>query len=460
MNISQAKDMIRDTVRIYLKKNEFGEYVIPYMKQRPIYMLGAPGIGKTAILEQVAKEFQIPVVTFSMTHMTKENAVGLPMVKRIPFGDRYQEVTDYTVSEIIAAVYRVILDSGKSEGILFLDEINCVTDSLAPFMLLFLQYKRFGNKELPPGWVIVAAGNPKEYNYAARDFELAIKDRLKFISVEPDVKVWLSYARKSLVHPAILAYLAVHGEQFYVLKNDGENLQYVTARGWEDLSKVLFLYEDEALPVTLALIRQYITVLDVSEAFFEFYRVSRRYAERGYYEMIFSGYTSISGLNMKSLSYEYRLALLSGLVSEIAVSRLKVYYEEEHHSILGDVIDYFGSAAYEVGALMALEKKRLQLEETMKQEQAGGNLKTERRHALMAVISELNDCKKAFAQEKRPDEARVRSRLEMEQKGVEQQMNADIKRIQNMTDRSIDFIAENWPDSPESEYFRQEMQSL
>ena len=99
MNISQAKDMIRDTVRIYLKKNEFGEYVIPYMKQRPIYMLGAPGIGKTAILEQVAKEFQIPVVTFSMTHMTKENAVGLPMVKRIPFGDRYQEVTDYTVKQ-------------------------------------------------------------------------------------------------------------------------------------------------------------------------------------------------------------------------------------------------------------------------------------------------------------------------------------------------------------------------
>ena len=56
MNIKQAKDDIENTVRLYLKKDEFGEYRIPVIRQRPIFLLGAPGIGKTAIMEQVAQE--------------------------------------------------------------------------------------------------------------------------------------------------------------------------------------------------------------------------------------------------------------------------------------------------------------------------------------------------------------------------------------------------------------------
>lgn len=50
MNIKQAKDDIENTVRLYLKKDEFGEYRIPVIRQRPIFLLGAPGIGKTAIM--------------------------------------------------------------------------------------------------------------------------------------------------------------------------------------------------------------------------------------------------------------------------------------------------------------------------------------------------------------------------------------------------------------------------
>ena len=55
MNIKQAKDYIKDCVKIYLKKDEFGEYRIPVVRQRPIFLLGAPGIGKTAVMEQIAQ---------------------------------------------------------------------------------------------------------------------------------------------------------------------------------------------------------------------------------------------------------------------------------------------------------------------------------------------------------------------------------------------------------------------
>lgn len=78
MNIKQAKEYIKNSVHLYLKKDEWGEYKVPVVRQRPIFLLGAPGIGKTAIMEQIAQEMGIALVTYSMTHHTRQSALGLP----------------------------------------------------------------------------------------------------------------------------------------------------------------------------------------------------------------------------------------------------------------------------------------------------------------------------------------------------------------------------------------------
>ena len=70
--MKQAKECIKDTVRLYLKKNEFGDYRIPIVRQRPVFLIGAPGIGKTAIMEQIAQELSIALVSYSMTHHTRQ----------------------------------------------------------------------------------------------------------------------------------------------------------------------------------------------------------------------------------------------------------------------------------------------------------------------------------------------------------------------------------------------------
>ena len=80
MNIKQAKEHIKNSVKIYLKKDEFGEYRIPVVRQRPIFLLGSPGIGKTAIMEQIAQELGIALVSYSMTHHTRQSALGLPFI--------------------------------------------------------------------------------------------------------------------------------------------------------------------------------------------------------------------------------------------------------------------------------------------------------------------------------------------------------------------------------------------
>ena len=176
MNIKQAKEEIKHTVEAYLSKDTMGEYVIPAIRQRPILLMGPPGIGKTQIMEQVARECRIGLVAYTITHHTRQSAVGLPFIREEEYDGKTYSVTEYTMSEIIASIYRKRKESGLTEGILFIDEINCVSETLAPTMLQFLQCKTFGNQAVPKGWVIVAAGNPPEYNKSVRDFDMVTLD--------------------------------------------------------------------------------------------------------------------------------------------------------------------------------------------------------------------------------------------------------------------------------------------
>ena len=58
MDIKRAKQEIEHTIQAYLSKDEYGEYQIPAIRQRPVLLMGPPGIGKTQIMEQIAKDLQ------------------------------------------------------------------------------------------------------------------------------------------------------------------------------------------------------------------------------------------------------------------------------------------------------------------------------------------------------------------------------------------------------------------
>ena len=155
MNIKEAKEQISNAMKAYFTKDEFGNYAIPIEKQRPVFLMGPPGIGKTAIMEQIAAELDVGLVSYSMTHHTRQSALGLPFIVKKTYGGVEYDVSEYTMSEIIAIVYDMIEATGHKEGILFLDEINCVSETLAPAMLQFLQYKIFGRHTVPAGWIVV-----------------------------------------------------------------------------------------------------------------------------------------------------------------------------------------------------------------------------------------------------------------------------------------------------------------
>lgn len=275
MNIKQAKEEIKHTVQAYLSKDAFGEYKIQAVRQRPVLLIGPPGIGKTQIMEQIARECEIGLVAYTITHHTRQSAVGLPFIKEEQYDGKTYSVTEYTMSEIIASVYRKIEEGGRKEGILFIDEINCVSETLAPTMLQFLQCKTFGNQAVPEGWIIAAAGNPPEYNKSVRDFDMVTLDRVRCMNIEADLGVWKEYAREKRLNSAILSYLELRPKNFYRVEADVDGLQFVTARGWEDLSNLMDVYEELGIPVDEEIIHEFLRHEDVAEdvsAYFDLYK--------------------------------------------------------------------------------------------------------------------------------------------------------------------------------------------
>ena len=232
MNIREAKEQVKFTVKSYLTRNEIGDYVIPVERQRPIFLMGPPGIGKTAIMGQIASELDIALVSYSMTHHTRQSALGLPFIADKVYGGQNVRVSEYTMSEIISSMYEEMEKTGKKEGILFLDEINCVSETLAPSMLQFLQFKTFGMHQIPDGWVVVTAGNPPEYNNSVREFDIVTWDRLKRVDIEPDFPAWKEYAYEAKVHPSITTYLSIKNADFYLVQTTVDGKAFVAARGW------------------------------------------------------------------------------------------------------------------------------------------------------------------------------------------------------------------------------------
>lgn len=329
MNINRAKEEIKNTVEAYLHKDELGDYCIPVIRQRPILLIGPPGVGKTQIMEQVAKECRIGLVSYTITHHTRQSAVGLPFIEKKTYGGKEYSITQYTMSEIVAAIYEKIQQTSLKEGLLFIDEINCVSETLAPTMLQFLQCKTFGNHPIPEGWIIAAAGNPPEYNKSVRDFDVVTLDRVKKITVEPDYEVWKEYAYEAGIHPAILSYLNIKKQYLCYIETTVDGRFFATPRGWEDLSRLLEVYERLGKRADREVIIQYLQHPKISKDFANYLELYEKYKSDYQVDEILSGVIRENLCDrLLKAPFDERLSIVGLLLSKIG-SRFREILEQE-----------------------------------------------------------------------------------------------------------------------------------
>ena len=425
MNIQEAKEEIKKTVRAYTARTAAGTFRIPVPRQRPVLLIGPPGIGKTAIMEQIAGECGVGLVSYTMTHHTRQSAIGLPVLTEKQFAGKAYTVTSYTMSEIIASVYEQIEKTGCRDGILFLDEINCVSETLMPAMLQFLQYKTFGSHALPEGWVIVAAGNPPAYNRSVREFDTVTLDRVRYMKVEPDFPIWKHYAVERGLHPAVLSFLELRPERFYVME-PGEK-GFVTGRAWEDLSEILLTMEELELGVEEALFGQYLQDEDTATEFTFYYRLYEKWKKELKPEQILTGAADVP-TNLPSLPFDERLCIVWLLLQRIYT--LGRAYEEQQK--LSDSLRFFADGLGQGTAeqLTALVDERLdRRRKSLAVRKENGLLEAGEEEREQRLFNVIRDCREAVRTGGAADAFSERSG--QEQKRAERQRKELTAAMQN-----------------------------
>lgn len=267
--IHDAKEEIKNDVRIYLRKDADGNYLLPSSKKNPIYIVGEPGIGKTEMAKQIADELGIGFYATSLTHHTRNSVLGLPTITEL----QGEKVTEYTMPDILTQVERCVAQ-GQTEGILLIDEFASMSDALVAPMLAFLQNKSIGNHALPEGWVMLLCSNPPEYNETAREFDAAVMDRVRYMRVTYSAKDFLQYAEQIQIHPLIIEYIRKHPDSAYLCEETKGNKEIVTARSWENLSHCIYGYEAIGAEITERLVYQFVKSKRVSHEFTQYYVLS------------------------------------------------------------------------------------------------------------------------------------------------------------------------------------------
>ena len=403
MNIKQAKQEIFNTLKAYLTRDALGNYLIPTVRQRPVLLMGPPGVGKTQIMEQIAAEAGVGLVAYTITHHTRQSAIGLPFIEKHTYGGQEYSVTEYTMSEILASVYQLMEKTGLKEGILFLDEINCVSETLAPMMLQFLQCKTFGNQRLPEGWLIVAAGNPPEYNKSVRDFDVVTLDRVKRIDVKEDFAVWKEYARRRGLHGAVISYLDIRKEHFYRIETTVDGLQFATARGWEDLSELIYAYEKLDMRVNRDVIGQYIQLPRIAKDFANYLDLFYKYRKTYHVEDILQGtWQPITVRELREAPFDEKLSVMGLILSRLTESAKATRLQDALTTRLHGELGVFKAKLAEEQPDAVLQQLIAHQQAQLKRAQEAGQLEKEERNLAMSLVNKLEQYRENLRQQEIP----------------------------------------------------------
>jgi hypothetical protein len=187
--------------------------------QTPIMVVGAPGIGKSSVIQQVAAELGLDVIDLRLGQIPPMDIRGLPVVE--------DGISRYARPEWLPV---------EGRGILFLDELTNAAPTVQGLAQQLLLDRCVGEHKLGDGWFIVAAGNAREHGAATHGMPTPVANRMFHFSLEAEFSCWKTYALKQRLHEDVVGFLSFRPELLFRL--DRKESAFPTPRSWEGASRL------------------------------------------------------------------------------------------------------------------------------------------------------------------------------------------------------------------------------
>ncbi|WP_298691822.1 MoxR family ATPase [uncultured Sulfuricurvum sp.] len=192
----------------------------------PVFLWGPPGIGKSSIVAQIAKEKNIAFIDLRLSLLDPTDLRGIPFFNA-------------ENHEAIWAPPSFLPNADQSEGILFLDELNTAAPMVQASAYQLILDRKIGEYRLPDGWAIVAAGNRESDRGVVFRMASPLANRFVHLEMEASVEDWRSWAIGSQIDPSIVAFIAHRPDALFTFDTKNENRSFATPRTWAYVNEII-----------------------------------------------------------------------------------------------------------------------------------------------------------------------------------------------------------------------------
>jgi MoxR-like ATPase len=195
-------------------------------RQLPVFIWGAPGIGKSSIVKQIAQTKALEFLDLRLSLLDPTDLKGIPFFNA-------------ETKEGIWAKPSFLPSDPESRGILFLDEINTAPPAVQASAYQLILDRKVGEYELPKGWSIVAAGNRENDRGVVYKMPPPLANRFVHFEMEVDFEDWKHWAYGSRIEAAIIAYLAYDKSMLFTFDPLSNEKSFATPRSWEYVDSIV-----------------------------------------------------------------------------------------------------------------------------------------------------------------------------------------------------------------------------
>jgi AAA domain (dynein-related subfamily) len=206
----------------YLNINELKEFLLCVAPNRPVFVWGPPGIGKSSVISQFATELGIECVPLLGSQLAPEDLIGIPQIQG--------KVSRFVPPSMIVR---------DNEYCLFIDELNIASPEVQKSFYSLILEKRVGEYYLPKGSIVIGAGNRSADSSLVRQMPAALINRMVHVHLKVDSRIWLDWAKNNDIHQAVIDYIQTRPSHLSTDIAPTDETPFSTPRAWHFVSDAL-----------------------------------------------------------------------------------------------------------------------------------------------------------------------------------------------------------------------------